>query len=96
MQFALGALGSRHGRNPGWRGRAGGARFVTFLVTEAVGSVLWPTGAPSGMQLHATDIESDHWSATCWAALRSSARIDSAMATVSWSPARSATRFSSS
>jgi len=76
MQFALGGLGFRHGRNPGGRERAGGARYLAVWSTETRGSV-------TSADAYATDIESDHWSATCWAALRSSVRIDSAMATVS-------------
>src|SRR3954447_8369099 len=44
----------------------------------------------------AAAIEADQWSATCLAALRSSARIESARVIVSWSPARCATRRSSS
>lgn len=102
MQFGCVGSESRHGRDPGGLGRAGGAQFVLSWAPVARGSVTSPFSGhgfllAGDLRLaYAADIETDHWSATCRAALRSSMRIDSARVAVSRSPARSATRLRSS
>ena len=72
-----------------WCGGLGSAPFG--VSGPLVGRLL-----RGGRRLQAAASEVDQWSATCLAAAPSSLRIASAKATVSSSPARRATRFSSS